>query len=150
RALLRGAGLVFFGIGGASSGGLLDAIKGSSGSTSANDVFKKRVEHLEQRVRANPQNAAAWANLTTLRFQVATTGENYDQTNGVYTTEGLAALRQADASWKRYLALNPKKPDSRTANLMVQAYGQAGLQDYDKAVQALEIVIADRKATPAL
>src|SRR5438034_8217212 len=78
-ALLMGAGLVFFGIGGATSGGLLDAIKGSSGSTSANDVFKKRVEHLEQRVRANPQNAAAWANLTTLRFQVATTGENYDQ-----------------------------------------------------------------------
>ncbi len=149
-ALLMGGGLVFFGIGGATSGGLLDAIKGSNGSSSTSDVFKKRVQRLEQQVRVNPQNETAWADLTNLRFQVATSGDNYDQTNGVYTDKGKSVLRRADQSWQRYLALNPKKPDPTTANLMVQAYGQAGLQDYDKAVQAIEIVVDSRKPTSAL
>jgi len=149
-ALLIGGGLVFFGIGGATSGGLLDAIKGNGSSSSSNDVFNQRVQRLEQQVRVNPQNEAAWADLTNLRFQVATSGENYDQTNGVYTDKGKSVLRQADRSWQRYLALNPKSPDPTTANLMVQAYGQSGLQNYDKAVQAMEIVVDSRKPTSAL
>jgi hypothetical protein len=150
-ALLMGAGLVFFGIGGATSGGLLDAIKGNNGSSSSsNSLFQKRMQGLEQQVRVNPGNTAAWAHLTNLRFQVATSGENYDQTNGVYTDKGKSVLRQADQSWQRYLALNPKNPDPTTANLMVQAYGQAGLQNYDRAVQAMEIVVDNRKPTSAL
>jgi hypothetical protein len=45
-ALLMGGGLVLFGIGGATSGGLVDAIQGGSGTQSADDVFEKRVEAL--------------------------------------------------------------------------------------------------------
>src|SRR5919199_4726448 len=105
-AILMGGGLVLFGIGGATSGGLIDAIQGNSGSTNANDVFEKRVEALDKRVQANPNDARAWAQLAGLRFQVATTGANYDQTNGLYTTKGKAELRRAAAAWQRYLALN--------------------------------------------
>jgi tetratricopeptide (TPR) repeat protein len=144
-AILMGGGLVLFGIGGATSGGLIDAIQGNSGGGGSNDTFQKRVDTLEKRAAANPRDSRAWAQLANLRFQVATTGVNYDQTNGTYTTKGKAELRKAAAAWQRHLALSPKKPDTQVAKEMVQAYGVAGLRQYGEAVKALEFVI---DATP--
>jgi tetratricopeptide (TPR) repeat protein len=145
-AIIMGGGLVLFGIGGATSGGLLDAIQGSSGSTNAGDVFQKRVDNLEKRVKANPSDANAWAQLAVLRFQLATTsGENYDSTTGTYTAKGRAQLRQASNAWQRHLAIAGEKPNITAAKDMVQAYGPTGLQSYAQAVKALEFVI---DATP--
>jgi tetratricopeptide (TPR) repeat protein len=144
-AILMGGGLVLFGIGGATSGGLVDALQGGSGGTNANDAFEKRVETLEKRTEANPRDSAAWAELARLRFQTATTGENYDQANGVYTDKGKAELRRSAAAWQRHLALSGEKPNTDVARQMVQAYGVAGLRDYAEAVKALEFVI---EATP--
>jgi tetratricopeptide (TPR) repeat protein len=149
-ALLMGGGLIFFGIGGATNGGLFDAITGSGGSGNASDVVQKRLDALEKRVEANPRDANAWAALTTARFQTATTGQDYDQSTQQFTDKGVAQLREASSSWQRYLALNPKKPNANVATQMVTAYGQAGLQQYDKAVQAMEIVIDSRPPTAAL
>ena len=59
-------------------------------------------------------------------------------------------LRRAAAAWSRHLALEPKRPDSKVANLMVQAFGVSGLRDYPKAVQAMEIVIDAREPSAAL
>jgi tetratricopeptide (TPR) repeat protein len=146
-AILMGGGLVLFGIGGATSGGLLDAIQGNSGAVNANDVFQKRVDALEKRTQANPRDAAAWDQLANVRFSVATSGENYDQTNRVYTTKGKAELGRAAAAWTRYLALNPSKPNADTAGKMVQAFGADGLRRYADAVKALEIVLDSRPAT---
>jgi|KBSSwiStaDraftv2_1062776.scaffolds.fasta_scaffold130262_2 hypothetical protein len=146
-ALLMGGGLVLFGIGGATSGGLLDAIQGNSGSVNANDVFQKRVDTLVKRTQVNPRDAAAWNELASVRFSVATSGENYDQTNRVFTTKGKAELGRAADAWNRYLALNPSKPDAETATKMVQALGTDGLRRYADAVKALEIVIDNRPAT---
>jgi hypothetical protein len=146
-AILMGGGLVLFGIGGNTSGGLVDAIQGNSGSVSADDAFKNRVTALEKRTQANPRDAAAWSQLASLRFQVATTGANYDQTTQSYTDKGKVELRRSAAAWQRYLTLDPKKPDERVANQMVQAYGAAGLKDYPEAVRALEFVIDSREPT---
>src|SRR5689334_2006484 len=146
-ALLMGGGLVLFGIGGATSGGLLDAIQGNSGSVNANDVFQKRVDALVKRTQVNPRDAAAWNALASVRFSVATSGENYDQTNRIFTPKGKAELGRAADAWNRYLALNPSKPDAETATKMVQALGTDGLRRYADAVKALEIVIDDRPAT---
>jgi hypothetical protein len=149
-ALLMGGGLIFFGIGGNTSGGLFDAFK-SNGSTVSNEqAFKKRLDGLDRRIRLNPKDAQAWADLAALRFQVATTGTGYDQTNQVYTDTGKAELRKAEAAWDRYLALNPKQPDDNVANQMIRAFGPDGLQAYDKAVGAMEIVIDSRPASAAL
>ena len=144
-AILMGGGLVLFGIGGATSGGLIDAIQGSGGSTSASDTFEKRVKALEKRTQANPRDARAWAELADVRFQAATSGANYDQTTGAYTAKGKAELRRAAAAWQRHLALSGEKPNQRVANEMVTAYGAAGLRNYSEAVKALEFVI---DATP--
>ena len=144
-AILMGGGLVLFGIGGATSGGLIDAIQGNSGGSNANDTFQKRVDAIEKQTQTNPQNSRAWAQLAGLRFQLATTGENYDQATGTYTTKGKAQLRQASDAWQRHLALAGEKPDTTVANQMVQAYGVTGLRNYPEAVKALEFVI---DATP--
>jgi hypothetical protein len=152
-AILMGGGLVLFGIGGNTSGGLFDAINGSggtSGNGSLDATIQKQVDGLNTRLRTNPQDAAAYAGLAKLRFQVANTGENYNQTQQAFTAKGLQQLRMASSAWQRYLALNPKKPDVQTANLMVQAYGQAGLKQYDKAVQALELVMDNRTESSGL
>src|SRR3954454_476225 len=141
-AILMGAGLVFFGIGGATSGGLLDAIKGN-GSTSSNNTFEKRVAALEKKVKLNPSDAASWAALAKYRSQEASVaGENYDQNTSTFTKKGLAKLKSAAAAWEKYLALNPPKPDAGVANFMVQAY--SALNDADKAVGAQEIVTDSR------
>lgn len=150
-AILMGGGLVLFGIGGGTNGGLFDAIGGSgSNSTSTDTVFKNRLASYQRQLKANPQDAAALLGMTKLRFGNASTGENFNQTQGAYTAKGLAELRLASAAWQRYLATNPDKPDPSTANLMVQAYGPAGLKQYDKAVTSLEAVIDSRKETANL
>jgi hypothetical protein len=150
-ALLMGGGLVLFGIGGGTNGGLFDAINGGGGSSASTDaVFQKRLDTFESRLKANPQDAAALVGLTKLHFGNASTGENFNQTQNAYTAKGLAELRRASASWQRYLATEPKKPDVGSANLMVQVYGPAGLKQYDKAVSSMEIVIANRKETANL
>jgi hypothetical protein len=151
-ALLMGGGLIFFGIGGGTNGGLLDAINGNGGgsSTSVDALYQKRLDTLNRRVQVNPSDAAAFAALAKLHFQNAGTGENFNQTQQAYTAKGLTELRNASNSWQRYLALNPPKPDADGATIMATAYGPAGLKQYDKAVQALEIVIANRKESAAL
>ena len=148
-AVLMGGGLVLFGVGGATSGGLLDAFKADSGSTSVSDVFQKRVDAAEHGVKIRPADPRAWAELTRVRFQQAGTGDGFDQNNGVFTDKGKDELRQTEAAWDKYLTLT-KQPDGNVATLMVQAFGQAGLNEPDKAVNAMEIVLDGRKATGPL
>jgi len=150
-ALLMGGGLVLFGIGGGTNGGLFDAIGGGSGSSANVDkVFQQRLDTYEARLKVNPQDPAALIGMTKLRVANASTGENYNQTQQAYTAKGLAELRQASAAWQRYLATKPAKPDVDTANAMTQAYGPLGLKQYDKAVSSLEIIIAGKKETANL
>ena len=150
-ALLMGGGLVFFGIGGNTSGGLFDAFQSNSG-VSADETLTKRLDQLEERTATNPRDAAAWAELARVRVQTAGSGENYNQATQTFTDEGKAELRSAAAAWQRYLALDPPKPDANVANQMVRAYGPDGLANYPEAVRAMEIVIEARgdQATPAL
>src|SRR4051794_16163813 len=118
-AFLMGGGLILFGIGGSVSGGLVDAITGSSGSTdTGNKRFEQRERALVARVRTNPQDAAAYANLARVRTQLASTGDNYDSEKNTYTAAGKGELRNAAAAWEKYLALEPDKPDDRVASLM--------------------------------
>ncbi|PTL59266.1 hypothetical protein [Paraconexibacter algicola] len=145
-ALLMGGGLVFFGIGGDVQGGLADAIRGDG--TAVEDIYSERIDAAEKKLAADPQDAPTWANLAKLRFQQAGTGENFNQSTGAFTDGGLKELRRSEIAWDKYLALDPKKPDDRVANLMVQAF--IGLNKLPKAVQAMEIVVDAREPTPQL
>src|SRR3954469_7240112 len=144
-ALLMGGGLIFFGIGGNTSGGLFDAFKSNGGSSSSSDsALTKKVATFQKRVQANGGDAAAWAALTRAQYQVAGLGENYDQNTGAFTAKGRRALVKVEHSWDRYLGLDPPKPDPDLAALMVQAFSPTGLSRPSKAVAAQEIVV-DRR-----
>lgn len=148
-AILMGGGLVFFGVGGNVSGGLLNAVNQNGGSSSGTNTFEKRVKKLEARVKANPKDAPAWADLARARYQQSSVGENYDQSTSSFTAKGKAQLREVEAAWDKYMALNPPRPNADVANLMVQAFGPAGLAQLDKAVAAMEIVVDTRKPETA-
>jgi hypothetical protein len=140
-ALIMGGGLVLFGVGGNTSGGLLDAFKDDNKSTS--DVFKKQVETAQKRVDANPQSAPAWANLAKVKYQAARSSE-FDEQQGLFTADGRKELGQVKTAWDHYLSLKPEKPDASIALLMVQAFGPGALGDYSKAVSAMEVVLDSR------
>ncbi|HEX8157246.1 MAG TPA: hypothetical protein VF526_07655 [Solirubrobacteraceae bacterium] len=143
-AILMGGGLVLFGVGSSSSGGLFDAFTGNSGGTSATASTDKRIERQVAVTRQRPQDPKAWSALAQARFQRA--GIDGISADGqTYNDKGKAQLRLAAQAWERHLALNPKQPDVRTAKFMVQAYQKTGLNELTKAVRALEIVTEAEK-----
>jgi hypothetical protein len=149
-AILMGGGLVLLGVGsGGQGGGLLDAFKSDAGQTSVDKVFQQRVDSAEKGVRVRPADPAAWAALTRVRFQQAGTGDGFDQNQGVFTDKGKQQLEGASTAWEKYLSLT-EKPDDTVASLMVQAYSQSGLNEPDKAVSAMEIILDRREATGPL
>lgn len=149
-AVLMGGGLVFFGIGSSSGGGLLDAVNGNNGTASVDTKsYEKKVAALQKQVAASPKDPAPLAALTRAQFQqAAIIGQ--DQSTGRYTAKGLDLLRAASVSWQKYLALAPKKVDDGVAALMVQAYGGAALNDSRKSVQALQAEIDGRGPSSGL
>src|SRR3954470_7288033 len=107
-AILMGGGLVLFGIGGSVSGGLIDAITQQDSNTSAgNEEFQKRAAQAQQKADANPKDAAAWAEAARARYQLALSGDNFDQNAGTFTDAGKAQLRIAAANWEKHLTLKP-------------------------------------------
>src|SRR3954469_16668828 len=141
-ALLMGGGLVLFGVGGAVSGGLVDAITnnaGGGGDTS------KRLEDSERaatrRARANPTDAAAWAAVARARFNVA--NADVDPSTNAYSADGRRMLRLATDAWEKHVDL-AKRPDDRVASLMVQAYVTLG--DGVKATRAQEVIAEARNS----
>ncbi|MFP5362029.1 MAG: hypothetical protein ACLGI5_04810 [Thermoleophilia bacterium] len=139
-AILMGGGLVLFGIGSdTGGGGLVDGLVGDGGGDgSVTESLDEEIDEQLARVRANPRDADAWAELAIARFRRA--GIDGIQQNGAYTDEGKQRLQLAATAWERHLALEPEEVNVRAANLMVQAYGAQGLNQLDKAVRAKQIV----------
>lgn len=135
-AILMGGGLVLFGIGGNTSGGLFDAFSGDSGNGSATTSYTKQIETAQKRIDANPKNAAAWARMASLRL-----AEGGSRGGFTGDADGLKEFGQASVAWERYVALDPAEPDLSVARQMVNLYGQAGLNQPDKAVGVMDIII---------
>lgn len=148
-AVLMGGGLIFFGIGGGVSGGLLDGLGITSGGQgeSASAQLEKQEKAALRRTRANPNDAAAWAAVTRLRYQQAGQGDNFDQETAVFTSSGRRELAQAAQAWSRHLALKPDDPDANVAALMVQAFSPLGLNRAKDGVAAAEIVADARPSS---
>jgi hypothetical protein len=135
-AILMAVGLVGFGIGGATSGGIFD-VSGGCGGDATNNQFQDDVDKAVKRTETQPANPAAWAVLTRAQYQLAAT--HADSQTGAFTAEGRKDLLATDRAWKRYLALAGEKPDANLASLMVQAY--TGLNRPKEAVKAQQIVV---------
>lgn len=141
-ALLMGGGLVLFGIGGQVSGGVMDAITGSSGSSNdGSERFRAQEQAALTATRAHPSDAAAWAELARARFKLASTGDNFDPGTNTFTSAGKAKLAQATDAWEKHAALT-KQPDDRLAATMAQAYVELGQPG--KAANAQEVITEAR------
>jgi hypothetical protein len=148
-AILMGGGLVLFGIGGATNGGLVDAINGSGSSEVDTDVYKDKVVKLQQQLKTDPKNQQALADLTRAQVQQASV-IGFSNETGTYSRKGIEGLQEAAKTWERYLDTSPKKPDGGLGLLMVSAFGGSGLNDPQKAATAMELVIDARGPSPAL
>ncbi len=141
-ALLIGGGLVLFGVGtgGGSGGGLLNAASESEGSSGKS--FADEIKKYEKTLKTQPKNVAAWEKLTTAQLHEAG-GEAYvSPTTGQATAKGKELFASASRSWESYLALNPPKPSTELAKLMLRVYGPEGLNQPSSAVQVLQLIVA--------
>jgi hypothetical protein len=145
-AVLIGLGLVGFGIGGSGlGGGLVDAITGSSGSSSSGgDSFLKRADAAQRRAEASPKDAGLWADAARARYQASLAENFFNPDTQQFNDAGKAQLRIADQDWQKHLALRPNNPDDSAAGVMIKVYSPGALNEPDKAVAAQEIITEAR------
>ncbi|MDQ3741244.1 MAG: hypothetical protein M3389_09915 [Actinomycetota bacterium] len=136
-ALLLGGGLVLFGIGGDVSGGLVDAFREGGGNE--NEAIEEQVDKAEDRVNANRQDPAAWAELALARYQLAGVSEGFDEQAGTFTGEARAQVDQAIRAWDQHLKLAGNNPDPDVAANMKNAF--LALDQPERAVRTQEILI---------
>jgi hypothetical protein len=137
-ALLMGVGLVGFGIGGGfGSGGLFSAATSNEGSKSAS--FAAEVKKYRTLTAKEPTNAEAWEKLTKALLHEAG-GETYVTGSGL-TPKAKELFSEASQSWKTYLALNPKTPNTQLAKQMLPIYGEEGLNEAAQILAALNLIV---------
>jgi hypothetical protein len=137
-AVLFGAGLVLFGVGGFGGTGILTAVNSNEGSNAAS--FSSQIKKAAKLARNNPNSVSAWEQLTTAQLHEAG-GEAY-VSNGQLTGKGHELFTATARSWEHYIALNPPKPSLTLAKEMLRVYSEEGLNQPTGAVQALQIIVA--------
>ena len=152
-AILMGAGLVLFGIGGSGSG-IFDSLGFGGGGSSSDTPFQSEIDAANAKLEQNPKDQKALVDLVTLQVQQASTQVD-DQ--GVPTSDGLDTYQRAADAWDRYLKLKPKQPDQGAALQMVNAFYALALTSSTAADGQTEIgnaaeaqrVVADERPTPS-
>jgi hypothetical protein len=146
-AALIGVGLVGFGIGGGlGGGGIFNAASSNEGAGSAS--FAAQVKKFRKETQTQPKNPAGYEGLAKALLHEAG-GEGFTTTTGAVTKKGKALFKQASEAWSAYLALNPAKPNAELAQLIVRIYGEEGLNEPAKGVEALQIIVAARPTNAA-
>lgn len=146
-AVLMGGGLVLFGIGGDVSGGLFDAFGDRSGSDNGNSLVQKRVDDNEKKAKAAPRSQAVRKALVRDYFQLANSQTANSQAG--YPDGAKDDLRKAAANWKAYLALEPEKPDTSLARVMLQVYDPAALAKPKEALAAARLIAENEEDSNA-
>jgi len=146
-AVLFGSGLVLFGVGGFGGTGILTSLTGGEGSNHAS--FSSKIEKYRKLTRKQPDNTSAWEALAKNLLHEAS-GEAYITSTGEATAKGKEYFREAAQAWSSYIALKPPKPNPELALLMVSVYGEGGLNEPSKAVEVLQIVVAERPNVASL
>lgn len=129
-AVLMGGGLIFFGIGGSTNGGLFDAIGLGGDSVTTDPQFDNQIARAEQTLATNPKDEKALLILARTHFlQGQTATEINDQGQRVPSDQTISEFQEAIDAWNKYLATKPAKPDDSVASLILQAYGAVTTAD---------------------
>jgi hypothetical protein len=134
-AILMGAGLVFFGIGGSVSGGLLDAFKGGGGGGSGNKLIEKRIDREKKLAAAGSEPALK--GLVRDYYALATSQVSASATS--FPDSAKDELANAGTYWQRYLK-RAKNPDPSLARVAVQVYDIGALNKPKEAEAAAQII----------
>jgi hypothetical protein len=144
-AVLMGGGLVLFGIGGDTSGGLFDAIGGNSSGGNPNSGLEKRIERQENRLETSPTDTTALAELVKLNYQVAVS--DTPSGSSAIPEDGKDELRKAGVYWERYVKATDGDPDAGLAKYALFVYDQNGLNQPAKAKDVVRVIAADANDT---
>src|SRR3954454_25206827 len=136
-AVLMGGGLVLFGIGGNTSGGLFDAFNGGNGA-SGDKQAEQRGERNKKALVRNPTNTAVLKALVRDEHQIATS--KLPQNAAAFPKEARGDLRAADTYWQRYLKAEKGKPDPALATIALRIYDPGALNKPKDAEHAATIV----------
>ena len=119
-ALLMGGGLVFLGIGGEVSGGLLDAFTNRQGVAAGE--LTKEADRLQERADENPTNEQVLTRLVRARYTAGNSLYELDEAGQpTITPEARSQFEAAADTWHDYLELNPDPPDPNVAQLVANA-----------------------------
>jgi predicted Zn-dependent protease len=124
-AILIGGGLVLFGVGAGSGGGILSAFNNNGSSSGQKQAVSSQEKAALRATQLRPNEPAGWSQLVQARWTNAGQGSNYDSATGTYTASGKAELVKLTQAWQRYIALT-KNPDPTVAVLAARAYAQLG------------------------
>lgn len=134
-AIVFGLGLILFGVGTGSGGGLLDAFTGGGSSNNQSSAISQQEKTAERQTKAHPTDPSAWSSLINARWASAS-GASQQTTAGIqYTAKGKQELIGTTQAWQRYLTLTTQ-PDPNLATLAARAY--AALGEYSGAANAWE------------
>jgi hypothetical protein len=146
-AVLFGSGLVLFGVGGFGGTGILTSLTGEE--SSGHSSFSGQITAARKLTKKEPSNPKGWEDLAKNLLHEAS-GEAYvSSTTGAATSKGKELYKQASEAWTSYLALNPPKPSLELSKLMARIYGEGGLEEYSKAVEAVQIAVAAEPTSAA-
>jgi hypothetical protein len=141
-AVLMGGGLVLFGIGGDVSGGLFDAFSDRSGGGDPNQALEERIDRLERRVAANPNNEAALQELVRNYYQLAASQQ--ESGGSPFPDEAKDELRKAASAWQRYVDTVEGQPNAATATYALRVYDVTALNQPEEAQKAAAILAEEQ------
>jgi predicted Zn-dependent protease len=120
---------------------------GSSGSPKS---YEAAVAKARKHTKTEPNNPAAWAARVEAELRQSSEPGFSNQSSEGFTAKGKKLLNEANQSWERYLALEPKNPSPALAHKMAQVLGENGAEQPKAEVAALQIVIGAEKPSAIL
>lgn len=102
---------------------ITDAFNTGGGGGDARDVFADRIERLERKLRRNPDDQTALAQLTIAYYSAGNAGIERDpagQPTGI-SEEAVTDFDRAGDTWQRYLKTDPGEPNPTAAQLAAQS-----------------------------
>src|SRR5215210_1321356 len=129
-AALMFIALVGFGIGGATSGGIFDALGIGGSSTSSDPQYGQQIDNANETLQQDPKDEKALLKLARYNFLEGQNAlETDDQGQVTLSQDSLNSYRAAAEAWERYLKTDPTKPDDNVAGLMLRVYSTSAGTD---------------------
>lgn len=121
---------VFFGVGTGGIGGIGDLVGSGGGGGDASSAFDEDIEAQEQKLRLNPKDTAALAELVQLHYSAGVQSVDED---GQLTSEGEQDLQQSADAWNKYVKLSKSNVNPGVALVAYQTFDALAATAFSEA-----------------